>query len=82
MIDRVKHALCVFLAALISFALLTELYPMTSDASSMTGDVSEEAYMDLDEGAKKSTKKNKPKTIAFTPPEGAELKYLIGRDKF
>ena len=75
MIDRVKHALCVFLAALISFALLTELFPMTSDASSMTGDVSEEAYMDLDEGAKKSTKKNKPKTIAFTPPEGAELKY-------
>jgi len=83
-LNRFSRAVCIFLTMLISFSLLCEIAPVTSDASSVSEDViSEESLTDdiFDEAAKKTTKKKTPTTVPYTNPEGAELTYRVLTDK-
>ena len=82
--NRFSRAVCIFLTMLISFSLLCEIAPVTSDASAVSEDViSEESLTDdlFDEAAKKTTKKKTPTTVPYTNPEGAELTYRVLTDK-
>lgn len=70
---------CILLTALLSFTLLSEIAPVTSDASSLPSNaVEDEVLTDgLIDEAKKKTKKKTPATVPFEAPEGAELTYRV-----
>ena len=72
---RFKRAICFLLTVLISFAVLAELAPLSSEADTLSAGTAVTAG--ITDGAKKSSKKKKKskKTKSFIPPEGAELKY-------
>ena len=80
-LNRFKRAVCIFLTVLISFSLLAELAPMTSEASSLTEEIVDEELVSdglVDEAAKKkNTKKKTPATVSYTNPEDAELTYKV-----
>ena len=84
MFVRAKRVLCIFMAALISFSLLSELAPVSSEASALTEDIADEQIgladsADLNgnliDNAKKTKKKKTPTPIPYDAPEGCELTY-------
>ena len=70
---RAKRVLCIFLAALISFSLLSELTPVSSDASAFTEDIADEQIgladsADLNGNLTDNAKKTKKKKSVKNQP--------------
>lgn len=78
---RLKQVFCIFMTALMAFAMLSELAPLKSDASALDAGLADSSDYEgilldeADKATKKTTKKKTPKTTTYENPEGAELTY-------